>query len=186
MSSITLLGDTSGSIVIDAPAIAGSNTITLPTTGGTIRTTRTPGTILQVVQAVSNAPISINSTSMTDTGYAVSITPSSTSSRILVMMSISEMRVRGDVGANIAIYRNGSEVIRVGQEVSYSAGGGGTQNTGTIGMMISYQWVDSPSSTSSLQYRVYARKLLGNAGTLDFLVNTNGGTATMIAMEIAG
>lgn len=36
MSSITLLGDTSGSIVIDAPAIAGNGTLTLPTGTATL------------------------------------------------------------------------------------------------------------------------------------------------------
>lgn len=55
MTSLTLLGDTSGSIVLDAPAVAGSSTITLPTTGGTIRTTTTPGTILQVVNTTTGA-----------------------------------------------------------------------------------------------------------------------------------
>lgn len=38
MSSITLLGDTSGSIVIDAPAIAGSGTLTLPRGTATLAT----------------------------------------------------------------------------------------------------------------------------------------------------
>lgn len=47
MSSLTLLGDTSGSVILQAPAVAGSGTVTLPTTGGTIRTTTTPGTVLQ-------------------------------------------------------------------------------------------------------------------------------------------
>jgi hypothetical protein len=36
MSSITINGDTSGSIILDAPAIAGSTTLTLPTTSGTL------------------------------------------------------------------------------------------------------------------------------------------------------
>ncbi len=36
MASITLNGDTSGSIVVQAPAIAGSGTLTLPTGTGTI------------------------------------------------------------------------------------------------------------------------------------------------------
>jgi len=39
MTSLTLLGDTSGSIVLDAPAVSGSTTITLPATTGTIMAT---------------------------------------------------------------------------------------------------------------------------------------------------
>jgi hypothetical protein len=36
MSSLTLLGDTSGSVVLDAPAISGSTVLTLPTTTSTL------------------------------------------------------------------------------------------------------------------------------------------------------
>jgi hypothetical protein len=38
MSSLTLLGDTSGSVVLDAPAISGSTTLTLPARSGTVLT----------------------------------------------------------------------------------------------------------------------------------------------------
>jgi len=47
MSSITINGDTSGSIILQAPAVSGSTTLTLPTTSGTFLTTTggvTPGT----------------------------------------------------------------------------------------------------------------------------------------------
>ena len=36
MTSLTLLGDTSGSVVLDAPAVAGNTVLTLPTTSGTL------------------------------------------------------------------------------------------------------------------------------------------------------
>tara|TARA_R110000803_G_scaffold70187_1_gene132956 strand:- start:953 stop:1600 length:648 start_codon:yes stop_codon:yes gene_type:complete len=36
MASIKLLGDTSGEIIISAPAVAGTNTLTLPATSGTL------------------------------------------------------------------------------------------------------------------------------------------------------
>jgi len=36
MSSISILGDTSGSVLLQAPAVAGSPTLTLPTTTGTL------------------------------------------------------------------------------------------------------------------------------------------------------
>jgi len=39
MTSLTLLGDTSGSIVLDAPAVSGSTVLTLPTTSGTLAVT---------------------------------------------------------------------------------------------------------------------------------------------------
>jgi hypothetical protein len=36
MSSLTILGDTSGSVVLQAPAVSGSTVLTLPTTSGTL------------------------------------------------------------------------------------------------------------------------------------------------------
>ena len=39
MSSVTISGDTSGSIILQAPAVSGSTTLTLPTTSGTVLTT---------------------------------------------------------------------------------------------------------------------------------------------------
>jgi hypothetical protein len=39
MSSVTIAGDTSGSIILAAPAVAGSTTLTLPSTSGTVLTT---------------------------------------------------------------------------------------------------------------------------------------------------
>jgi hypothetical protein len=45
MSSIAIAGDTSGSITLQAPAIAGTNTVTLPATTGYLFVTPTSGTL---------------------------------------------------------------------------------------------------------------------------------------------
>ena len=41
MSSVTISGDTSGSVILQAPSVAGSTTLTLPTTSGTVLTNAT-------------------------------------------------------------------------------------------------------------------------------------------------
>ena len=64
MSSIVVSGDTSGAITISAPAVAGTNTLSLPASTGTILTTTggvTPGTLGNVLTSngttwVSQAP----------------------------------------------------------------------------------------------------------------------------------
>jgi hypothetical protein len=43
MSSVIIAGNTSGTITLDAPAVAGTTTLTLPTTSGTITTKDTNG-----------------------------------------------------------------------------------------------------------------------------------------------
>ena len=46
MSSVVISGDTSGSITLSAPAVAGSTTITLPAENGTLLSSVTPGTLV--------------------------------------------------------------------------------------------------------------------------------------------
>jgi hypothetical protein len=64
MSSITLLGDTSGSIVIDAPAIAGNGTLTLPTGTATLAINGPAfaayATSNQSIPAVTNTKVILN------------------------------------------------------------------------------------------------------------------------------
>ena len=52
MSSISVAGDTSGSVTLSAPAIAGSVVITLPTTSGTM-TAFASGTVMLFVQTAA-------------------------------------------------------------------------------------------------------------------------------------
>jgi hypothetical protein len=54
MSSISIAGDTSGSIILQAPSVSGSTTLTLPTTSGTI-ITNTAGTVTQTMLATGVA-----------------------------------------------------------------------------------------------------------------------------------
>jgi hypothetical protein len=51
MASIVVSGDTSGAITIAAPAVAGTNTLTLPTNTGTIITTASSGGVSQAMLA---------------------------------------------------------------------------------------------------------------------------------------
>jgi hypothetical protein len=43
MSSVVISGDTSGAVTLAAPAVAGTNTLTLPAATGTVLTTATTG-----------------------------------------------------------------------------------------------------------------------------------------------
>jgi len=52
MSAIVVAGDTSGSVTLDAPAVAGSTVITLPSTSGTMLTT-TSGNAISATTATA-------------------------------------------------------------------------------------------------------------------------------------
>jgi hypothetical protein len=171
MSSITLLGDTSGSIIIDAPAIAGSNTITLPTTGGTIRTTRTPGTVLQVVNAAQTTSFSTTSGTFTNIGLSASITPTSATSKIFVIAGAIMNTQSSNLSLLLTIFRDSTDLgVRSGQ---YAAAAGWLATT------VPCFYLDSPATTSSVTYSIRARVSAG-AGTI-----SSADPSTITLMEIA-
>ena len=86
-------GSGGGSVSFQAPSSTGDDRIiTLPTTAdGTVLTTTNPkaGNIIQVVSTTKTDTFSSNSDSFTDlTGLSVTITPTSTSSKILFIASL--------------------------------------------------------------------------------------------------
>lgn len=62
MASIVVAGDTSGSITLAAPAVAGTNTITLPTNTGTMITTASSGAVTQSMLATLVTPLGVGQT----------------------------------------------------------------------------------------------------------------------------
>jgi hypothetical protein len=119
------------------------------------------GKVLQVIQTVKTDTFSMTGTTYTDvTGISQSITPSSASSKILVIIQLTASSST-DYGAGVRLVR-GSTAIYVGDSadnrypVSAPVNGistNGNYNVGTT--TISY--LDSPATTSSTTYKIQAR-----------------------------
>lgn len=118
------------------------------------------GKILQVKQAVKSDRQTIQSTSLVDiTGMSVSITPSSTSSKILVDYSVV-------VFANVNYYtmrllRNSDSTIFIGDTnsnaTSQSRGSFGTYQASYVNAMtVAQKFLDSPNTTSATTYKLQA------------------------------
>lgn len=164
MSSVTISGDTSGSIILQAPSVSGSTTLTLPTTSGTVLTNASSvtssqlpaGSILQVAQTVktdtfSTAPGAV----WTDiTGLSVAITPSSASNRIMIFFS-----VHGNT-TNLSYVRlvRDSTAIGVGEtsgsRVSCTVGNFSETGDGNRSFEWGTNFLDSPATTSSITYKL--------------------------------
>lgn len=161
MSSLTLLGDTSGSVILQAPAVAGSGTVTLPTTGGTIRTTTTPGAVLQVIQTVMDTNYLYSTTSAFDVpGLAATITPSSVNNKILISCTLHYGQASttdgDDFAIRVRIKRNGTELSYT-QDSNRLSGDYTIYRSGfnTLGMDIAnFERLDSPNTTSSTTYQI--------------------------------
>jgi hypothetical protein len=178
MSSLLILGDTSGSVLLQAPAVAGSGTVTLPTTGGTVRTTTTPGTILQVVQGTLSSQASTTSTSYVTTGMSASITPSSSSNKILILVT-GMLATSNGKQVCATIYRNSTDLAASARGFMQLYNGAGELQTG-----VSANYLDSPATTSSITYTVYMKNVSAQSQTCYWAYDSV--TCSIILQEIAG
>ena len=150
--------------------------------------------ILQVVQTGKTDTFSTTSTSLTNiTGLSVSITPSSTASKILVLLQI------GAIDNNTAAQPMIGDVVRnttpigVGDAAGSRTRGGWTVvNAGdTRALTASWSWLDSPATTSAVTYQARVRTSGGtlfiNRTSFDNDAATFGRTvSTITAIEVAG
>jgi hypothetical protein len=153
-----------------------------------------PGAILQVLSTTKSDTFTTTSTSFTDiTGLEVTITPTSTSSKILVSYNVSGSQ---DVGSQLAHARlmRDSTAINIGD-----AAGSRTRSTselfagdsGIVGTTVSGTFLDSPSSTSATVYKVQLRTTgstaFVNRGEADVDESFRSRTvSTITVMEVAG
>jgi hypothetical protein len=133
------------------------------------------GKIGQVVQGThSTAFIASGVTSYADTGLTATITPTSTSSKIFVMVCHQEgySNVAGSAG-HIRLMRNGSQLKEI---VTYQA----EQAQAYLQSMM-YNYLDSPSTTSAVTYKTQGKQTAGGG---DFRLMPNGLTHTITLMEV--
>jgi hypothetical protein len=134
-----------------------------------------PGHVIQVVNGTYNTQESYTTTSFLPSSFARSITPTSVSSRVLVTGSINIYHVANAYNV-ITVYRNNS--VNLG---SASWGFGVIYgSSGDRFGQVSFSFLDSPASTSSVTYTIYRRVTTGTG-----YINLNTETSTMTLMEIA-
>ena len=152
-----------GSFSLQAPSSSSNNRVfTLPDSAdATILTSTTAtGKILQVVQTVKTDTASSDTATFADlSGLSVSITPASTSNKILVSCNI-HVSGRQDSFQAFKVFRD-STAIGLGTAGSNNQTNAsfGTQaiNTGSAQYGLrtaNFEFLDSPSSTSALTYKI--------------------------------
>ena len=145
------------------------------------------GKVLQVVTADYSTSVEVSTTTYADSGLTASITPSSTSNKVLIL--ISQKIQHFNTGGNWAtlkykLLRNSTTVYEsntdVGSSFTYDYGGSGIN----LGLYQPMTILDSPSSTSSLTYKTQIAKA-GNGGT-GANAQTSGNKSFITLIEIAG
>jgi hypothetical protein len=156
--SLVLQSSGGGSVTIAEPTTASDFTQTLPAVDGTVITTGNipAGSVLQVVQTVKTDTASTSSSSWSDiTGMSVSITPASSSNKILVFADI-------NFGTNFSsgfiffkLVRESTDIY-VGDaagsrtRITTGSASSGVSNTNHCGI----NYLDSPATTSSTTYKI--------------------------------
>jgi hypothetical protein len=143
------------------------------------------GKVLQVVQAMYSTATTITSTTMTDTGLSLSITPTSATSKILVLVNQQAAFYRGSTqqGHQMRIMRNATEIYNTG--VTTSAGWifGVTLSEIGAGGFVALSYLDSPATTSATTYKTQGRVFTAaNSGELYY--QTSGSNSIITLLEI--
>ena len=133
------------------------------------------GKVVQVVTAQSTASTT-TSTSFAGMGLTVDITPSATTSKVLVMVTDSSLYL-ALAATRITIYRDSTNIGNSSHGFAYIySPASGTENPDAV---FAAHILDSPSTTSAVTYRVYAKTA---SGTL-YMAN-GGGYSNITVMEI--
>jgi hypothetical protein len=186
--SIVLQGSTSGSVTLQEPAVAGTTVLTLPAVSGNVLTDTSPkaGNVIQVVSATNSTQTSITGTSFADTSLTASITPTSSSSKILVLVYQPYRFTDAANGGGIIIVRNSTPITTVLTDTGNAPYQLYLEVAADFYGIFAASYLDSPATTSSTVYKTQSRPYL-SAGSIVLQaqgnVNTNMSTITL--MEIA-
>jgi hypothetical protein len=151
------------------------------------------GEIVQVVEGTKNDTATITSTSFADSGLTASITPKSTSNKVLVMISIA-------LGASDTAFVPSMTITDSSNNILISPDSPGARvaafhgdypNTVSYMNMVNFSFLHSPNTTSAFTYKV---RMKSSGGTL--YVNRSGtdsntsawmrGVSRITLMEVVG
>ena len=141
------------------------------------------GAVLQVVSFGTSASVSTNTNTETDTGVFATITPISTTSKILVLVTL--MGVYKSTGnAATRVHLNLYRGTNSGTLINNSGANFYTQTSLDQRGAIALSVLDSPATTSAQIYKLYFYND-ENVATVSVNRDSNSGTSTMTLMEIA-
>jgi hypothetical protein len=160
-----------------------SGLVPLPTkVAGVLPDANAPsGSVIQVVQFESTSSFSTTSTSFTDaTGFSATITPSSATSKILVLLSAFTSNTSTSQYTWARLLRGGNVVIPDMVTVDYATFMGN-------GRFITGSKLDSPNTTSPVTYQIQIKTESGSSARIGMGSNgmTSVGNTVITMMEIA-
>jgi hypothetical protein len=148
--SLVLQSSGGGSVTLEEPVTASNLTITVPAVSGTMITTASTGTVLQVVNATNSATeTSTSSSSFVNQGaLSATITPKFSTSKIVILITTTST---GTAVQYSTIARNTTELSGNNNGMVRSS----VPSNYVVPTALS--WVDSPATTSATTYYLQGR-----------------------------
>ena len=157
--------------------------------------TTAKGSILQVVQSTYTGTATTNASGFVNTGLGVTITPSSTSSKILLVTSFFFGQTKSPAATQnnmkvFTIFRDATNIAPGNQFLQHQDQDSANINWQEQTSDCAITYLDTPSTTSAITYRL---KMEVDAPQVTLHFNrrahaggANPGCAVMVAMEVAG
>jgi len=134
------------------------------------------GKILQVLQQTYSTLTSNSTETYADTGITLDITPTSSTSKILIMVTVAGMyRSAADISARFRVMRDSTSIHEFEKNIM-NTGSTSSQTTSTA-----TNYLDSPATTSATTYKVQFRRN-GASGTMN--INIDSSISTITLMEV--
>lgn len=134
------------------------------------------GKILQVKSMTYSTFKTTSSSTFSDTGLSLAITPKATTSKILVIATHATVNKAGTAGVSFQLLRDASVLTLMSSYAGYT----GSTAANYVGN-VTAAYLDSPSTTSAITYKTqYCSST--NAGAAN--IQDNGGVSTLILLEV--
>jgi hypothetical protein len=133
--------------------------------------------VLQVVSATTTTEAAKTNTTYGDTGLTVTITPSSTSSKILVLVSQNGVFKTGNTGVNCKLVRGATDLS------VFATAAGLTSSTADNGVgSVSCFFLDSPATVAATTYKT---QFMSTSNVATAIVQYASTMSTITVMEIS-
>lgn len=181
VGGIVNYGDTSGDLNIQS---GGVTKIAVTSAGvavtGLTKASLPTGSVLQVVNTTYSTYTTTSSSTFSDTGMSASITPTSATSKILVLVNAAGCgKSGGNTAFGMKLLRNGTIILVMDSTAGYNQ----LTSQNDIGS-VSTTYLDSPATTSSVTYKTQFATM-SSTGTIFINDYFTTATSTITLMEIA-
>lgn len=183
--------DAAGDLIVGTAAdtagrlgIGTANQVLKVNSGGTALEWATPaaggGKVLQVVSGTYSTATTVSSGTFTDTGLSLSITPTASTSKIMVIISQPTYVFGADNGSSTKLLRGATDIWTTGtggyEAVYY-------QGASQLRVLTPIMYLDSPATTSSTTYKTQGRTY-ATGGGIGVTYQDASATSTITLMEI--